>query len=84
MEFIAHFNSARIIVYVISVIFREMSYAVNKHGSRSANATPTSTPSPKKRHLPAIPLPAQQISRDRGKNGQRHSHKTWIIYIYIF
>ncbi|XP_050389025.1 regulating synaptic membrane exocytosis protein 2 isoform X3 [Patella vulgata] len=33
--------------------------------SRSAGGTPTSTPSPKKRQLPAIPLEAQMASRDR-------------------
>ncbi|KAK3798166.1 hypothetical protein RRG08_062763 [Elysia crispata] len=33
--------------------------------SRSVGGTPTSTPSPKKRQLPAIPLEAQKASRDR-------------------
>ena len=28
--------------------------------------SPTSTPSPKKRQLPAIPIEAQRASRDRG------------------
>ena len=35
--------------------------------SSSANVTPTSTPSPKKRQLPQIPVAAQNASRDRGK-----------------
>jgi len=34
--------------------------------TRSANITPTSTPSPKKRQLPQIPVHAQQINRDKG------------------
>ena len=34
--------------------------------SRSTGGTPGSTPSPKKRQLPAIPLEAQKASRDRG------------------
>ena len=34
-------------------------------GPRSANATPTSTPSPKKRQLPQIP---NYSGRDRGMN----------------
>ncbi|XP_025090828.1 regulating synaptic membrane exocytosis protein 2-like isoform X2 [Pomacea canaliculata] len=33
--------------------------------SRSSGGTPASTPSPKKRQLPAIPLEAQKASRDR-------------------
>ena len=41
---------------------------VGHSSSRSANVTPTSTPSPKKRQLPQIPLQAQVASRDRGKS----------------
>ena len=53
------------------VCFRDMASrsggALPGHGrSASANVTPTSTPSPKKRQLPQIPAAAQQASRDRG------------------
>ena len=34
---------------------------------RTSNVTPNSTPSPKKRQLPQIPVQAQQASRDRGE-----------------
>jgi len=47
--------------------------STNSTPVRMPGMSPTSTPSPKKRQLPAIPVDAQRASKDRG----RAQYCTW-------